>query len=219
MPIGGFLKASWDHLPKAPRLPPSFFSLKTRKAWLAMQPTFTYGDERDRIQKDKARQAKKQLARDEAWAKHEKKKQERAKKREQAKKEKDAKRAAALKAKASGSSSRPTTTKPKPVTRSNTMPAVKTRPSATVPHRTQSMNTKKVVYTVVPQAGVGRSATTGHRSRPAVVTTQSSRAPAPRRATAPVQPWGPIRTATHTSPVATSKPRVVRAQTYPTRRP
>jgi len=191
-----------------------------------MQPTFTYGDERDKIQKDKARQAKKQLARDEAWAVHEKKRQERQKKREQAKKEKDAKRAAALKAKAakakaSGSSSRPTTVKPQPVTRSKTMPTLQTRPSAKAPHRTQSMNTKKVVYTVAPQAGVGRSATTGHRSRPPMVTTQSSRAPAPapRRATAPVQPWGPIRTATHTSPVATTKPRVTRAQTFPTRRP
>ncbi|KAG8863777.1 hypothetical protein FRB96_007614 [Tulasnella sp. 330] len=214
MPIGGFLKASWDHLPKPPRLPPSLFSLKTRKAWLALQPTFTYGDERDKIQKENARRAKKQLARDEAWVKHEKKKQERLRKREQAKKERDAKRAERLKAKAlaSGSRSAPVTVKPKlkptTTTKTRAMPTLKTRPvvAAVNPARAQQKPR------VAPQVALGRSATVQRTRPPVVVTTQMK--PATRRATAPVQPWGPIRTATHNSPVAT-KPRVTRAATYP----
>lgn len=227
MPIGGFLKASWDHvstrhrrfcvrhltdylhqIPKPPRLPPSLFSLKTRKAWLAVQPTFTYGDERDKIQKEKARRAKKQLARDEAWVLHEKKKQERARKREQAKKEKDAKRAERLKAKASGSrpAAAPVAAKAKPRTRM--MPSLKSRPSAAAVTPARAQQKPRAT-----QVGLGRSATT-HRTRPAVATATAQTKPAARRGTAPVQPWGPIRSATHNSPVA-AKPRVARAATYP----
>jgi len=210
------LKATWDHLPKAPRLPPSLFSLKTRKAWLTVKPTFTYGDERDKIQRENARKDKKRLARDEAWALHEKKRKQREKERERKKAEREAKREELKKAKAAQQ------VKSKPV-RSATTTSTTTRPapkvripvrSATAPARARSPQSTRprVVYTIpAPQAS----------GRPVVVqTAQRSRTvPQPKRqATAPViprkavvQPWGPISSATQ-RPGASP---VVRSQTYP----
>jgi len=67
-----FMKATWDHLPplpKKPRLPPSLMKLRARKAWLSLKPEFEYGDERDQIQRKMSVKAKRELVRDEAWAK------------------------------------------------------------------------------------------------------------------------------------------------------
>jgi len=212
------LKATWDHLPKRPRLPPSLFSLKTRKAWLNVKPTFTYGDERDKIQRENDRKAKKQLARDEAWALHEKKRKQREREREKKRAEREAKREELKKAKAAQVKSKPVRAATTPTTTKAMPPKVRIPVrSATAPARARSPQSTRprVVYTVpAPKAN----------GRPVVVqTAQRSRTvPQPRRqATVPVmprkvavQPWGPITSATQRP----GAPPVVRSQTYPPRR-
>ncbi|KAG8956820.1 hypothetical protein FRC04_000298 [Tulasnella sp. 424] len=159
----GFLKASWDHLPKPPRLPPSLFSLKARRAWLNVRPEFTYGDERDKLQRQNTRRAQKQLAKDEAWARAHKKRQARADKKAKAAVQKAA-NARAKKAQKSGF---------KPLAESK---------QANLPSRSQSMRTPA---TVNGWAALQVSATPATTSkRPGVV--RSPSAPVPRTAPKPV---------------------------------
>ncbi|KAG9016050.1 hypothetical protein FRB90_003713 [Tulasnella sp. 427] len=156
------LKASWDHLPKPPKLPPSLFSLKARRAWLGIRPEFTYGDHRDKLQRQNTRRAQRQLERDEAWAKSHKKKQARAEKKAKAAVQK----AAAAKAKKAQKSGF------KPLAESK---------QANVPSRSQSMRTPP---TVNGWAALQVSAApVSTAKRPTVV--RSPSAPVPR--TAPKQ--------------------------------
>jgi len=207
------LKASWDHLPKKPRLPPSLFSLKTRKVWLDVKPTFSYGDERDKIQRENDRKAKKQLARDEAWVLREKKRKEREKEREKRRAEREAKREELVKAKAAKAKSLPVKT-----TSTKAMPKVRipTR-SATAPARAKSpQHTRpRVVYTIPVQQAGKPAVQTVQRSRtvPQPRPTRQATAPVPQRAV--VQPWGPISTATQRP----GAPPVVRSRTYPLQAP
>lgn len=208
------LKASWDHLPKKPRLPPSLFSLKSRKVWLNVKPTFTYGDERDKLQRENARRAKKELARDEAWILREKKRKERERERERKKAEREAKREELRKAKAAGKALKsPVKTKPTMTTRAIPKVRVPTR-SASMPTRAKSPQarpTPRVVYTLPttkPTAAarpVQRSQTVPARPK----ATRQATVPAPRRVV--VQPWGPIASST----ARPGAPPVVRSQTQP----
>lgn len=206
------LQATWDHLPKKPRLPPSLFSLKTRKAWLNVKPTFTYGDERDKIQRDNARKAKRQLARDEAWALREKKRKEREKERERKRAEREAKREELRKARAAQVKSKPVKAA---TTSSKATPKVRIPVrSATAPARAKSPQSTRprVVYTVpAPKAARPVVIQTVQRSRsvPQPKPTRQATAPVPRKVA--VQPWGPISTATQRP----GAPPVVRSQTYP----
>jgi len=214
----GFLKATWDHLPplpQKPRLPPSLLALKSRKAWLAMRPKFTYGDERDKIQRDQERRARRQLARDEAWVKYEKKKQERLKQKQAQKELRMQKKAAAsaksaVKAKAkSATAKRPPTTGKTTSSSSWARVAITTQPARMATQR-------RVVYAHVPaQAGSGKpkpialkQPVTG--TRPAPQTRKTMPLPTPTRR--PTQAWGPIAAATQKSPVASPR---VRSQTMP----
>jgi len=212
-----FLKATWDHLPplpKKPSLPPSLLALKSRKAWLAMRPKFTYGDERDKIQRDQERRARRQLARDEAWVKYEKKKQERLEQKQAQKELRMQKRVAssakmAAKAK-SVAAKRPPTTGKTTSSSSRARVAVTTQPARMETQR-------RVFYTHVPaQAGSGMPKPAVVKqpvigTRPAPQTRKTMPLPTPTRR--PTQAWGPIAAATQKSPVAS--PRVVRSQTMP----
>ncbi|KAG8929244.1 hypothetical protein FRC01_004646 [Tulasnella sp. 417] len=158
-----FLKASWDHLPKPPRLPPSLFSLKARRAWLNVRPEFSYGDERDKIQRRNTRRDQKELERDEAWARSYKKKQARADKKAKAAVQKAA-AARAKKAQKSGF---------KPLAESK---------QANLPSRSQSMRTPATVNGWAALQVSAAPATTS--KRPGVV--RSGSAPNPRTAPKPV---------------------------------
>jgi len=208
------LKASWDHLPKRPRLPPSLFTLKGRKAWMSIKPTFTYGDERDKIQRENARRAKKQLARDEAWAIHEKKRKERQKERERKMAEREAKREELKKAKAAkvkAAAAKTATTKAMPTAqvpkRSATMPSRTTRSAQPLQAR------PRVVYTIpAPQPGkptVQRSRTMPQPSSiPRVQPTRQATAPVTRRVV--VQARSPVPTTQRPG-----APGMVRSKTLP----
>ncbi|KAG9051480.1 hypothetical protein FS837_006656 [Tulasnella sp. UAMH 9824] len=160
-----FLKASWDHLPKPPRLPPSLFSLKARRAWLNVRPEFSYGDERDKIQRRNTRRAQKELERDEAWARSYKKKQARAEKKAKAAVQKAA-AARAKKAQKSGF---------KPLAESK---------QANLPSRSQSMRTPATVNGWAALQVSAAPATTS--KRPGVA--RSPSAPNPRTVPKPVAP-------------------------------
>jgi len=70
--LGELLEANWDHLPpppQPPKQPPSKLQLAIRKAMLAIRPEFTYGDHRDKLQRQETKRAKRHIERDEAWAK------------------------------------------------------------------------------------------------------------------------------------------------------
>jgi len=181
--------------------------------WLDVKPTFTYGDERDKLQRENARRAKKELARDEAWILREKKRKERERERERLKAEREAKREALKKAKAAGKALK-SPIKTKPTMTAKVIPKVRvpTR-SASMPTRSKSPQarpTPRVVYTLPttkPTAvarPVQRSQTVP--ARPKV--TRQATVPAPRRVV--VQPWGPM-----TSTTRPGAPPVVRSQTQP----
>jgi hypothetical protein len=59
------LTADWDHLPTPKRTPPGKWKLAIRKAMETFRPTFTYGDERDKLQRQLSRRRQKAIASDE----------------------------------------------------------------------------------------------------------------------------------------------------------
>jgi len=140
-----FLAPSWDHLPKIlkPRLPPSLVNLKARRLWLHLRPQFKFGDERDKVQRRASVRAKRQLERDEAWARREQLRKERAEAKEQKRLSKENKGFQPL-----GSSSRTASPQRKP---SSVKPTVVRSASAPTP-RTASplMAQAKTAKVVVP---------------------------------------------------------------------
>lgn len=207
-------------------------ALRTRRAWLAMRPKFNYGDHRDKVQREQERAAKRQLERDEAWARREKRKQERADKKK-AKMEKkgfkaldDKSKAAKLKAAALSGTAKnkvpilkvptPTTVKARAVpARAATSPPapVRTSPQQHIPRVVPRSHTVPKPHTqplaVRPMAGW--SALQQQPARPTVQTTPVHHHAATRRPMV----YQAVRSPTNPTRKPSGAPRVVRAATYP----
>jgi len=219
-------------MPKKPKLPPGLFNLKARRIWLShFRPTFTYGDERDKLQAKQLRAEKRQLARDEAWARHAKRKQQKVAQKQERLERKRAGGKPSGKgfkpladSKKVNSSSKPPTIQPRTV---QGWAALQVKATTTAPSkrpnvaRSPSLPTARPVYASPSPASpvqYVRSASLGHghRAKPGMPSSQQAhRAHRPvvaqpvRSATQPV----PVRRTTATAPAAA--PRVVRSNTQP----
>lgn len=205
-------------------MPPSFMALRTRRAWLAMRPKFSYGDHRDKVQREQERSSKRRLERDEAWARREKRKQEQAEKKK-AKMEKKGFKALDDKAKAQAQAKLKVaalsgTAKNKvPILKVPTPTTVKARAAAPVRAATSPPAPVRTVPRVVPRSQsvpkpqvvkpmAGWSALQQQPARPTVQTTPVHAARRPMVYQAVRSPTNPTRK-------PSGAPRVVRAATYP----